>query len=255
MWLRMFDNSDIRIFIARENLHKSGMQKWLHHFLDDPKIDLSIGFDYIDNLQYLRIPFWLTWSVFSPTDTFEDIKRKIAIMNSVENHGFKNRHFAAFLSSHDDVGRKEIYDSMSLIGRVDCDGWLFHNNDDLKDKYNDDKLEYLKHYRFNLTPENSNHDGYVTEKLFEAIYAGCIPIYHGSDNHPEPDVLNQDAIIFIEMDKDNTNALKLISELNFDEKKYMDFACQKRFLPEAADVIWGYYEQLERCLRELINNI
>lgn len=255
MWLRMFDNSDIRIFIARENLHKQDMSNWAHQFIKDPKISLSIGFDYINDASYLRIPFWMTWDVFSPTDNYYDIKRNIERMNNRENHSFVDRNFAAFLSSHDDIGRKLILEQMLKIGMVHCDGRFFHNNDDLKDKYNDDKLEYLKHYRFNLTPENSNYKGYVTEKLFEAIHAGCIPIYHGSDNKPEPDILNQNAIIFIEMGKENTDALKLISELNADENKYMDFACQKRFVHGAEDVIWGYYENLEKKLRELIANI
>jgi len=255
MWLRIFDNSDIRIFQARENLHKPGMSHWIHQFIDDPKIDLSIGFDYIKHPQYLRIPFWLTWSIFSPTDTLNDIKRKITQMNIPDNHSYADRNFAAFLSSHDDIGRKLIYEQMSQIGQVHCDGRLFHNNDDLKTLYNDNKLEYLRHYRFNITPENTNYNGYVTEKLFEAIYSGCIPIYHGSENHPEPHILNPNAIIFIEMGKENTNALKLIQELNSNERKYMEFACQPRFMPGAEEIIWGYYEQLENKLKEIIKNI
>ena len=197
----------------------------------------------------------LTWNVFSPTDTFDDIKNKIARMNSAENHSFINRKFSAFLSSHDDIGRSLIFNQMSKIDRVDCDGKLFHNNDELKCLYGDNKLEYLKHYRFNITPENTNYKGYVTEKLFEAIYAGCVPIYNGGDNYPEPDVLNQEAIIFVEMGRENIDAVKLVSELNSDEKKYMDFACQKRFVDGAEDVIWGYYETLEKKLREIIANV
>ena len=255
MWMRMFDNSDIRIFQARENLHKKGMEKWRHQFIKDSKIDLSIGFDCIDHPKYLRIPFWLTWDVFSPTDTFDDIKCKIVRMNAAENHSFYDRKFSAFLSSHDDIGRLLIFNQMSQIDKVDCDGKLFHNNDELKLLYGDDKLEYLKHYRFNITPENTNYKGYVTEKLFEAICAGCVPIYHGGDNQPELDVLNQKAIIFVEMGKENQNAIKLVSELNSDEKKYMEFACQKRFVEGAEEVIWGYYERLENKLKELIANL
>lgn len=255
MWLKKFDRSHIRIFQARENLHKPSMQGWAHQFLDDPEINLSIGFDEIKHPQYLRIPFWMTWSVFAPTDSYKEIKAKIDWMNSPENHSYTDRHFAAFLSSHDDIGRKRLFEQMSAIEPVHCDGRLFHNNDDLKNRYNDDKLEYLRHYRFNITPENTNHDGYVTEKLFEAIHAGCIPIYHGSDNHPEPNVLNRNAIIFVEMGKENKDAIQLVAELNTDEKKYMDFACQERFVDGAADVIWGYYETLEGKLKELIANI
>lgn len=254
-WLSRFDNCDIRIFVERENLHKPSMQQWLHRFIDDKRIQLSLGFDDLHCSGYIRFPFWIMWSVFSPTATYEEIKNQIRQMDALENHSYQDRSFCSFICSHDDIGRKQMFDKLCEIEPVHCPGRLFHNNDDLKNMYNDDKLEYLKHYRFNLTPENSNYKGYVTEKLFEAIHAGCIPIYNGSDNNPEPDVLNQDAIIFIEMGKNNTGALKLISELNADEKKYMDFACQKRFVDGAEDVIWGYYESLEKKLKELINNL
>lgn len=253
-WLSRFDNCDIRIFVERENLHKPSMKKWLHRFIDDKRICLSLGFDDLDNPEYMRFPFWIMWSVFSPTATYKEIKQQIQRIDSPENHNYTNREFCTFICGHDDIGRKQIFDKLCNIDNIHCPGRLFHNNDDLKNKYNDNKLEYLKHYRFNLTPENSNYKGYVTEKLFEAIYAGCIPIYHESDNYPEPNVLNQDAIIFIVMGKDNSNAIKLISELNSDKKKYMDFACQKRFIVGAEDVIWEYYERLEKKLKEIIAN-
>lgn len=254
-WLHHFDGCNIRIFVERENLHKPSMQKWLHRFLNDDSIQLSLGFDRLDHPYYMRLPFWVMWSVFSPTTTYNEIKKQVQSMNSLENHSYKDRKFCTFVCSHDDIGRKKIYDQLSVIGQVDCPGKLFHNNDDLKGMYNDDKLELLKHYRFNLTPENSNNKDYVTEKLFEAISSGSIPIYHGSDNQPELDVLNQDAIIFVEMGKENTEAIKLISGLNADEKKYMDFACQPRFVQGAEDVIWGYYVDLEKKLKEIIANL
>nr|WP_317468130.1 glycosyltransferase family 10 [Bacteroides hominis (ex Liu et al. 2022)]MDV6151804.1 glycosyltransferase family 10 [Bacteroides hominis (ex Liu et al. 2022)] len=255
MWLNYLDRNDIRIFIERENLHKKHMQQWLHRFLDNKRIDLSLGFDEINHPQYMRFPFWLMWNIFSPTATHNEIKQQIKQMNSPENQAYENRKFCAFLCNHDDIGRKKIFNQLNGIDKVDCDGALFHNNDELKLKYDDDKLKYLTHYRFNLTPENSNYDGYVTEKLFEAIYAGCVPIYHGSDNRPEANVLNPKAIVFIEMGKDNNDAIKLIEELNTDKKKYMEFACQKRFITGADEVIWGYYESLENKIKEIIDNV
>ena len=255
LWLTMFDRADIRIFVERENLHKASMQQWLHRCLDDNRFDLSLGFDQLNHRQYLHFPFWIMWSVFSPTATYEDIEKQLSHMDSVENHSYKDRKFCSFVCSHDDVGRKNIYEQFSKIDKIDCDGKLFHNNDELKQIYNDDKLQYLKHYKFNLTPENTNYKGYVTEKLFEAIKCGCIPIYNGSDNCPEPEILNQSAIIFIEIGKENTDAIKLVSELNSNEKLYMDFACQKRFIIGGADIIWNYYTYLEKELKEIIANL
>ena len=42
------------------------------------------------------------------------------------------------------------------------------------------KYEVLSRYKFALCFENMEMKGYVTEKIFDCLYAGCIPIYLGS---------------------------------------------------------------------------
>lgn len=254
-WLSAFDGADARIFVERENLHKPLMQAWLHRFLDDRRISLSLGFDEIDHAQYMRFPFWIMWSVFSPTADYREIKNQIAKMDSPLNHSYDDRKFCAYLCSHNDKGRRKMYEQFSYIDKVDCDGKLFHNNDELKTVFNDDKLAYLRQYRFNLTPENTNQDGYVTEKLFEAICSGCIPIYHGSDNNPEPDVLNKDAIVFIEVGAENKDAIDNVKSLNASKEAYLHYANQKRFMPHAHEIIWESYCELESRIREIVKNI
>lgn len=49
-----------------------------------------------------------------------------------------------------------------------------------------DKLSCLQNYRFNFCLENTRHaPGYITEKIFDAMEAGAIPIYAGPDNSDE----------------------------------------------------------------------
>ena len=249
------DRANVRIFVERENLHKPTMRGWPHRYLDDDRFDLSLGFDYLDHPQYMRFPFWLMWTAFSPTADYAEIKREIERMNSRDNHSYDDRKFCSYVCSHDDIGRRQTYKQFDAIDHIDCDGKLFHNNDELKTIFNDDKIAYLRQYRFNLTPENTNQKDYVTEKLFEAVSAGCIPIYHGSDNAPEPEILNPQAIVFMEVGAENKDAIKLVSELNSDRKKYLDYACQPRFKPEAADIIWEYYTKLESRIIEILRNI
>lgn len=258
-WMIGRTRADVRIFLARENLHRINWKQYADQCIGNKNVDLIIGFDYNEQqsgamARYIRVPLWIMW-VFSPYDTFTSIKEKIARFEASTNKSYDDRKFCSFVSSHFDLGRDTIVEEVSSVGRIDCDGKLFHNNDDLKTLYNDDKLEYLRHYRFNLCPENSNYRGYCTEKIFEAITSGCVPIYNGSDNTPEPDVLNRDAIVFINIGGDNSEALQLVRDLDNDKKRYMDFACQKRFTPDAPDVIWGYYELLQKRIGELIANV
>jgi hypothetical protein len=47
--------------------------------------------------------------------------------------------------------------------------------------YKGSKLELLQNYRFTIAYENCLNDcGYITEKLFDALLAGCVPVYLGN---------------------------------------------------------------------------
>ena len=41
------------------------------------------------------------------------------------------------------------------------------------------KIEFLSSYKFSISMENSNGDGYLSEKIIESFIAGTIPIYYG----------------------------------------------------------------------------
>jgi hypothetical protein len=50
----------------------------------------------------------------------------------------------------------------------------------------DSKAETFKHYRFCICYENlRDMPGYITEKIFDALFAGCVPVYRGADNITE----------------------------------------------------------------------
>ncbi|KAE8706092.1 Glycoprotein 3-alpha-L-fucosyltransferase A [Hibiscus syriacus] len=47
---------------------------------------------------------------------------------------------------------------------------------------NVDKVKALKHYKFSLAFENSNEEDYVTEKFFQSLVAGSVPVVVGAPN-------------------------------------------------------------------------
>jgi alpha(1,3/1,4) fucosyltransferase len=219
--------------------------------LNNKKVDLSIAFDYLENKKYIRFPIWLM-TIFEPNENYGSIKQKCNFWNTYNEISERER-FCSFLSRHDYFGdRLFFFNEISKIGNVDSDGEFMHNNDDLKLKFNDNKFEYLKNYKFNLCPENSNYPGYCTEKVFEAINCGCIPIYWGSDNKPEPDVLNQNAIFFLNNGRNNDEVLKEIGYLKENKKLYMDFSHQPRFTNLAPDIIYDFFIRLEQKIIEMV---
>ncbi|XVF67582.1 hypothetical protein PTKIN_Ptkin10aG0132500 [Pterospermum kingtungense] len=48
-----------------------------------------------------------------------------------------------------------------------------------------DKVEALKRYKFSLAFENSNEEDYVTEKFFQSLVAGAVPVVVGAPNIEE----------------------------------------------------------------------
>lgn len=240
---------DVNIFYSAENLKNESYWKYADAFLNEPRIDLSIGFEYFEHERYCRFPNWM--DVFFVVQS--DIPR---VCSQLRYPDISNKtRFAALVSSHDRNGlRTNIMDELEGIGRVSCPGKYRHNDDSLQNQFGDDKMAYLNQFQFNICPENSDAMGYVTEKVFQSIASGCIPIYWGSCNRPELDVLNQDAIIFWNHDGDNTASIKLIEELVRSPKLMKEFLCQPRLLPSAEEYISDAMSKIELRIEKLINS-
>lgn len=249
------DRSNVKIFLARENVHRPNWENYDDVCLNEKSLDLCIGFDYgIENERYIRFPLWIMW-VFSPEVTYTEVKSFCDRVNSEKNSSYEDRRYCAFISSHDDIGRKEAFNEIDSIAPVDSCGKFMNNNNDLIAKYSNNKFEFLRHYRFNLCPENSNCEGYCTEKIFEAISSGCVPIYWGSNNNPEPNVLNHNAICFIDVGKPNeSSVLDKIRNLNLNKQDYDCFSKQKRLSADAPDIIMEYITALENRLKVILKN-
>lgn len=158
------------------------------------------------------------------------------------------------MARHDNLSniRAPIVHLLNTVSSVSCAGPYLNNTDELKVKFNDDKLLYLKQSRYNICPENSNHRYYTTEKIFDAIRAGCIPIYWGSEGCPEPEILNQEAILFY--DPDNPDALlQQVRRLESDPEYYAEFISRPPFKEDAADKIWQMIDGLRDKLDKVIN--
>lgn len=75
-------------------------------------------------------------------------------------------------------------------------------------RYNlDIKREVLSRYMFNLAFENSIEPGYVTEKPFDALLAGSVPVYLGDAAHLKNILPHKKAAIFVADFNGNYTAL------------------------------------------------
>ena len=111
------------------------------------------------------------------------------------------------------------------------------------------KRDILSKYKFSICLENaSSESGWVTEKIFDSLFAGCVPIYRGPDEISEiiPDNC------FIDYRKFN-NISKLYYHMNnFSEDDYHNFkiSVNKFFLSSKKDVF-----TVEYFIKTIIDNI
>ncbi len=246
-----YHRAPIKLFFTQENthVHKSYWQQFENIWLKESSLSLVLGFDYAEHSNYIRFPYWLT-HVFPVNVTKEQLISFVEEHNISKDNANRTKD-CAFVCKKDYFGdRTQISDIVAMIMPMNYPSDFRHNDDDMRGKFNDDKIAYLRQFRFNLCPENSNNKGYVTEKIFEAIKAGCVPIYWGNEGYPEPDILNPKAIVYLDKNKPE-EGLKLLKKLYADPKAYAEFVTQPRFLPGAADKIYAYYERLEERLKEI----
>ena len=62
------------------------------------------------------------------------------------------------------------------------------------------KIKFLSSYKFSISMENSNGDGYVSEKIIDSLIAGTIPIYYG--DYLVDEYINPKVYIMIKGQKD-----------------------------------------------------
>jgi hypothetical protein len=244
LWL---DRSDVKVFFSGENIGPR-FRNWRDHA--EGEVELALGFEHLDRPDYLRLPLWV---LQLPGEIDLDGLRRFFDGGEPQDRPEPRDRFCTLIAGYDpDGSRTAMATALSSIAPVDCAGRLLHNTDELVRAYGDDKGRFLRRYRFNLCPENADAPGYVSEKPFQAIASGCVPIYWGSGNDPEPEILNRDAMLFWEAGGGNGRLLERIAELERDPRRFAEFAAQPRFHPGAAERVWGWLRELEARLERAL---
>lgn len=95
------------------------------------------------------------------------------------------------------------------------------------------KITILSWYRFTLAFENTVDDHWLTEKFFQSIIAGCIPVYLGARNVRELFPIAHSYIDANDFENPKTLA-EYLNKLNENETLYNEyFEWKKKALPQA----------------------
>ena len=144
----------VRIFYSRENERP-----------DFNICDYAITSDYINRKNHYTFPVFGSRYV------------KGALLGGTANAAefLKRKKFCCLVISNGKAKKRiDFFEKLSHAYKQVDSGGRYMNNIGYAV---DDKIEFLKKYKFVIAFENSKHSGYATEKLYDGLVAGCIPIY------------------------------------------------------------------------------
>ena len=243
----------IKIFFTGQNTEKR--YKWYDdHLLE--YVDIAFGFKYNMNGKfadkYIRFPLWL--SMKFDNLRFDDLLQNPYVdLNKYFKehlfHKYKKDKWCVFITRWIGLScgkRKYVYDILNKYNSIECLSDCMNNSDFLKKQCKNNIHSALKHYKYNLCCENSDGDGYVTEKIFNCLYNGCIPIYTKRDQLIKERIFNIDKFIFAD-----DNLLEKIKEFE-NEDKYESWKKMNIFNENANKIIKEYYNKLQQKIKEVI---
>jgi hypothetical protein len=98
----------------------------------------------------------------------------------------KKTRFCNFIYANRVPFREEFCRLLSKYKKVDCPGPALNNMKSIDApasnylQREEEKIRFLKEYKFTIAFENSTSPGYTTEKLWQPMKVGSIPIYWGN---------------------------------------------------------------------------
>ncbi|WP_027218081.1 glycosyltransferase family 10 domain-containing protein [Butyrivibrio fibrisolvens] len=201
-------------------------------------MDLILTFcpDGMDNA--IRFPYWLL-THFANCYSIDDVQQRLDEIEKKYQEVDSSRRGAVVVASHDFYGtRANICDSIGDTVDITYGGKWRNNTDALWNKYGNDKGKFLHNFRFNICPENMDAKEYVTEKIWDSLENGCIPVYSGALGNPEPRIFNTEAFILWSYDNENDHNIEKIKRLSNDNDYYKNLKTKQLFVEGSSKYIW-----------------
>ena len=163
--------------------------------------DYAVGQAHITYLnRYIKIPYLIGWFKNFNNTEFKIIRQLVLkkqkrkkFCGAVISNCFS---FANF--------RLKFINELNKYKKVDMGGRCYNNVGKIKNK-----LEFLSSYKFSISMENTEGDGYLSEKIIDSFLSGTIPIYYG--DYMIDEYINPNSYILIRGDKDIEKKIEYIN--------------------------------------------
>ena len=192
----------------------------IESFMPDwSECDYAMTCHYLDDPRHLRLPYYALYGEARVLNTQGEDPEK-TLRAKTRFCGF----VVSNAGSRKTQKRIEFFQKLSRYKQVDSGGKAFNNIGRALPPGPQAKLDFLRACKFNIAFENKALPGYTTEKLFEAMWARCLPIYWGNPRVDEEfnprsflnatDFPNDEALIerIIELDRDDAQYLEIMRQ-------------------------------------------
>jgi hypothetical protein len=213
-----------------------------YHYMPDYLAHIPLVFtwhdDLVDNIKFFKIQYQAPHARPDTCSIMPWSERKLMVMlnaNKLSGHAHelysKRRNFIEFCLQN-------CPQDFDLYGA----GWW---QIPVYRGYVQDKLTALCGYKFNIAYENiCNIRGYVSEKILDALWAGCVPVYWGADNIT--DYIPEDCFIDRRLFASDQELYDFLSAMSFEQySKYLQAIDQFIVSPEA------HQFTVDACIQQL----
>ncbi|MGA6993786.1 MAG: glycosyltransferase family 10 [Candidatus Deferrimicrobiaceae bacterium] len=238
------DRPDLVIYSKESHLHRLYTCKKLFWSGETIRPDFSVcdyamTCYYIDDPRHLRFPYYVVGSGCRP----EELLKTPGEVEAVASSGRKFCSFVISNANPNRAGRRlDFFRRLCRYKPVDSGGKGLNNIGRVIPPGAQAKYDFIRGYKFNLCFENKAVEGYTTEKLVEAMWARCIPIYWGNpkvglefntrsflslqDYRTEEEFLEA----IIEVDRDDAKYRRMLAEPYFPDNRVNEYYDEDRVL-------------------------
>jgi hypothetical protein len=194
----------IRIFYTPENIRPRF-----------DRCDYAFSYDLPITQRNYRLPIYRRWPEY----------KNLLRPRDPDKIAAQKRQFCAFMVSNPHaIERIDLFNRLSKYKKVDSGGGYLNNIGYRIERGSQNKLDWMRNYKFSITFENSCYPGYTTEKLMHALLADTIPIYWGNplaslDFNPKAFINCHDYSSF-------DDVVELVREIDQNEALYKGYLSQ-----------------------------
>lgn len=176
--------------------------------------DFALGFDYSNDERHLRYPLYVEYRDQTYNEGYLERPLDEADVDRIMARKSK---FCCFVVSNGKCGfRNSFFEMLNRRRRVDSGGAFMNNIGGRVEN----KIEFMKDYKFIIAFENVAYPGYTTEKVLQPFYSRTVPIYWG--NPKVSDEFDPSSFVWVKDERDAESAIERVLALSEDEGAYRD---------------------------------